>query len=622
MSSQDVARLASLLNTPNLTSLDIFVTISGEIQLTAVGPNPTDIARVTFEGLTRANLFEFAPQAWWQNSPSLQKAAQIGWITIPADQAPPGPEPEPIPTPSFVTDTTGGMYIAVPTIAERNALAGMPRGFRVRVLSTPYVYEWTGEFWATVEVVGNRALVDLLTGKASVYTMYVSADGSDDNPGTLEAPFRTIQRAFDEVPDHVNGTAIVQLLGAGPFDEAIARDYQSPSFLHLMVVGDRSTPGPSGAISGPGSIPSNPNGGVKHCAVDYNIGSYANAPFSNGSHWIEVIPQDPTELSSFGFPAVFAVLMDGTNSTTPNIRAAISGDFGELFGEFGNITLTTHPFVSVIENQRLDSDFGAFTHFTWLRAPDSFSQKVYYVGCVLGPVATGVTITNCATRACRAHLFYVDDSNDCDINIHMMWSGQPGDGEVVVATRDRDQYVVTSDGGGLSGIFDGGVIDFFDASGFVGSCIFRNLGSAGFQIVIGTHTNPAPGSALKIDSCDFEPPSGQNGILARRTHIRHGSFGGSSLNANVSTFMQIDQGSWGEVEQPVHGSTSGVSVIVGSFTQCTGLASFNGQGTQMHNRTSAGQDVQVGALASPVAWSALPKTDISRGDNALFSRAE
>lgn len=455
--------------------------------------------------------------------------------------------------------------------------------------------------------VGNPALLDVLQDNTSVYTMYVSADGDDTTgTGALARPWKTIQRAFDEIPDGCNGTAFVQLLGAGPFNEAIPRDFRSPNFLHVMVIGDRSSPAAHGTLSAPATQPSNPNGGFKWAALDYDIGSYATV-FSNGSHWCTF---ESADVFQYGLPAVSPYLMDCINNSSPTLRVLNTADW---FGTYGSapITVTTYPFVSVIENQLLDVDGGASEHFTWLRAPYSHAQRIYYAGCILGPVSTSVNVTNCAIWACLAPLGYFDDSFTMSASIHVN-----GAGEVVCATQGRNSYFSAGNGGNLSGIFDGGVVDLFNVSGFIGNCIFRNTGTSGYQLVCGTHTNPAPGCSFKLDNCDFEPPGAQNAVLMRHVNLRHGSFGGSSVNENVTNYLRADQHSWAEVEVPVHGGTTGVPFIVDDSSVITGLTSFVGGDPLVHNTSVSGNNVSIGDSVT-VDFSDLPQTDL-----ASLSRAE
>lgn len=90
--TRELAVLTSLLNTPNLSVLLVKVTIQGQVQIVATGPNPVDIVKVLLLPNTVQNIIDFAPVEWWQNSSSLHAAVQNGWIDVvtpvPLSQAP------------------------------------------------------------------------------------------------------------------------------------------------------------------------------------------------------------------------------------------------------------------------------------------------------------------------------------------------------------------------------------------------------------------------------------------------------------------------------------------------------------------------------------------------------
>lgn len=51
--------------------------------------------------------------------------------------------------------------------------------------------------------------------------LYVSPTGNDDNPGTQQAPFKTIQAAVDSLPRDLGNFAVTILLAEGTYDEDV-----------------------------------------------------------------------------------------------------------------------------------------------------------------------------------------------------------------------------------------------------------------------------------------------------------------------------------------------------------------------------------------------------------------
>ena len=53
-------------------------------------------------------------------------------------------------------------------------------------------------------------------------TVYVATTGSDSNPGTREAPFRTIQAAINSIPKDLGGYSAIIRISSGTYSENIA----------------------------------------------------------------------------------------------------------------------------------------------------------------------------------------------------------------------------------------------------------------------------------------------------------------------------------------------------------------------------------------------------------------
>jgi hypothetical protein len=84
------AKLFAFLFAENPTTLPIYVENSGEIQLVATGPNAGDRQLVRLKPRRAAELLNYAPISWWQQTASvneLSNAINNGWISVPEDPA-------------------------------------------------------------------------------------------------------------------------------------------------------------------------------------------------------------------------------------------------------------------------------------------------------------------------------------------------------------------------------------------------------------------------------------------------------------------------------------------------------------------------------------------------------
>lgn len=91
------AKLFAFLFAENPTTLPVFVENSGEVQLVATGPSAGDRTLVRLKPRRAAELLNFAPIDWWQQTASvneLSNAINNGWLSIPED---PGSVPQAAP---------------------------------------------------------------------------------------------------------------------------------------------------------------------------------------------------------------------------------------------------------------------------------------------------------------------------------------------------------------------------------------------------------------------------------------------------------------------------------------------------------------------------------------------
>lgn len=97
--------------------------ITGTVVVVGIGPNPTDRANVSIpakdiSGVAKqVNLLEFAPIAWWRDSPTLLNAVESGWLLVDVDGPVPAPTEEAQPSASLFD-----LFIARPPNAQEGDL--------------------------------------------------------------------------------------------------------------------------------------------------------------------------------------------------------------------------------------------------------------------------------------------------------------------------------------------------------------------------------------------------------------------------------------------------------------------------------------------------------------------
>jgi len=161
-------------------------------------------------------------------------------------------------------------------------------------------------------------------------TFYVDANGDDTAEGSAAAPFRTLQRAFDTIPDGFSGDCTIRM-GAGTFsDSAILRALVNSDSAAIAVVGD-TTGGFD--ISG------------QSFAFATNATATATVPaftsFARGDRWLEPSSFPVGDLSGFGTPEFSGTTLEA--STSPVLTATM-GD-----PAVGNDAVGVRPFNTVID---------------------------------------------------------------------------------------------------------------------------------------------------------------------------------------------------------------------------------------------------------------------------------
>ncbi len=82
MSSTTEAQLRALLLNEDQDVIQVRPTTTGELRVTAMGPYPEDILRVTLQSGLLYNLLSLAERSWWLGSVDLFAAARLGWLVI------------------------------------------------------------------------------------------------------------------------------------------------------------------------------------------------------------------------------------------------------------------------------------------------------------------------------------------------------------------------------------------------------------------------------------------------------------------------------------------------------------------------------------------------------------
>lgn len=438
---------------------------------------------------------------------------------------------------------------------------------------------------------GNPALLASLAALVDSLTLHVSTSGVDLTGDGLTAgtAFRQIQRALDEIPDGAIGTVVIQCHGAGPFNDFVARNYRSQDALKIQVWADRGSPAWTRTAAA-GTTVANPDGGDKAAVLVHNVGAYGTT-FTNGSHWIEIV-NDPYYL---------AVLMDGGNCATPNVRV-VSGEITDL-SAFGNFA--AHAFsATLIAENGLSTDPNRATLVMNYGGP---GQSVSVIGFRLPNFTTahGVSLVACLAE------FGGETAGSLKIRTHVHCQL-----EWIVNTLGRNPYYGRSY---LSGIFEGGVIDIFSTCG-LGPAILRYEDGNNRMIYIGTHSGGGPGPGADVDVYDVDAESLDGGgipFFLAGGQMRINNFGKCSLQ-DCGRLVQAERHSYVNVNGNVYGTTSSEPIYLRSGSQAI-VSGLGTGGGLTENATTPGANIKLGTKV--IDFTGLPNNDIDQGAACEFTRA-
>lgn len=208
----------------------------------------------------------------------------------------------------------------------------------------------------------NTGNVSLL---GSDQTLYVETTGNDTTgDGSSGAPFATLQRAFDEVPDGYNNTLAIQM-GIGTFSgQAVLMRNLSYSG-YVQVIGDRSAP--TLALSSPSfSLVSGRTARYRATGVG------AHGGLGPSTHWFE---------RAFG-----------SFITAKPVADSVSGEL-DIPGSSGSGAVAVHPFATT-----LAPGFGGYIG----SLSEHTRQRLYLIGVEISPAQSTVvnaTVVGCKTAA-------------------------------------------------------------------------------------------------------------------------------------------------------------------------------------------------------------------------------
>jgi len=457
--------------------------------------------------------------------------------------------------------------LSVATIVDRNAILSTHRYEGMSV----YVEQTECRFILKVGIANsNWVLDDDFVGKQAYLgfvdeddsaTIYVSATGSDiDGYGSIDVPYRQIQRAMKDIPQGASGDFYIQL-GAGSFKPFI---FDRTIIGRIYVIGNRSNPLISSGISSNSSLASG-----KHARRELSTGGWAGA-ITDGSHWM---------INDKGVADIYAVPLEASTSPTLELVGYISSGTGK----------EVHPFESVITEPDEYYTGGVITALE-RTTPDQ--GKYVILGVELQDI---VNLENIYTLACKFTMnnhYYMNLSGS-------VWLGGTVMGSLSYIVALNGSTVNTEVGlyllGGADLRVEGGHVTF-------NSSIIKD------SSVIKLTDN----SSLAIGQADIET-SGPIALTAEnRSTIRQA--GAISVSSTLTTLVSLNDSSFVR-NSLIEGSTTGTCMILSNSSNVSFMS-----GTTLTNSVTSGEEIKVGGNA-PVAFSDLPRTDLVLGNTSEMCKA-
>jgi hypothetical protein len=402
------------------------------------------------------------------------------------------------------------------------------------------------------------------TAAASNLTLYVETTGSDSvGDGTQAAPFKTIQRALDVIPDGYGAIVIIQL-GAGTF----APGYRFPKGTPgIWIFGDRSQP-----VADLSAVAFSLVAGGSKCKYRGNAGVAFNAAV--GQYWIES--------SIDGYPFYSRPVIA---STSPNIDCI--GDPDVSIAE----AVALHPYVTTI--------LPSTDSVQYFNGEISVPYGVYYIGVLFSSPLTYTIILSGG-----GGVVATSETEGLNFNLNCYYFSHAGtQSEVFMGASTNNPDSATA-------IITGQIARLWCRQG----CAPPYL----FEVLLFTEDGASPvvnvnESTLSVYKVDVEGTlakilfSGTNGTIV----FNEGVFLATSSRTSFITW------SGGRITRAVGtmvGTITGNCVTLSNGAHATGLeTACSGN---LANGSTPGNEIVVGGNAV-TTFAALPTTDLAAGSPQL-----
>lgn len=444
---------------------------------------------------------------------------------------------------------------------------------------------------------GNNAydasLLSELTSIDAVATRYFGSTGSDvTGNGSAAAPYREMQRCLDSIPPDCQGSLNFVALDAGPFRGFSAHDLKAGrASLVVTFVGAGASVLNIPALP-VGSRDANGAGGDKVGHWKHNVG--AHPALTAASHWLK----GAFDAGGGNFWYVGLVL-DHENSPSPNLSIVSETDYSTLGYDHFDLV----PYTSVLAGANY---YG--------------SLLLHSVPQRNGALITVAGFTTTEYLIVQGSNIYLDAVANTDATKQIMIvSDQPNGTLEQYCVHNAGRTIVKGVDGascGLTGLFYKTVDLMYVSCHMNGAC--RAVAADTYSIAIGRFGElGVHGGGQLTTNVDFEGNVDTN-IYCRKGEVRLYDDGSQpTTDGAASHFIYAEHASQivarDDAVACVMGSTAGVCVTIATHSHTRGLLG-HGSAPALRNTVTPGNDVVVGADATPVTFASLPHTDVGVAD--------
>ncbi len=504
---------------------------------------------------------------------------------------------------SIAASPTAGHYRVVANEAARDAIAGddLVVGMQVMVLNERRVYERAAASWKLAEVLPDFTLLDELTAFDSYAVRYFSAAGNDiTGTGLIGAPYATMQRCVDSIPDGVQGSMEFRAVGAGPFELSVVMPTikQGAGGLYVTFVGAGASvfnmaPLPAGTRdvnTQPGAVA----GGVRSGYTRFTYGS-APPAITNGSHWIRTSYM-------FGEAEVVNGHTVNADDSSDNGICIIDPFIGSDLSLFNPTNIDLIPFTSEIT--------GAAGYMSFYSPSIPVTLVGFFNNAGVSFFPTGnVHVQGCALSGqfyMNTQGFYVvHDVYTTGSTVILGPSGTSCN----VCGHFKNQVVIQ----GVNAMFCAVVDTAVDPKMFVG-----------FASNAGPHISTGCNFHAHFKGATISTIQALNASVRFFDDGSHSSCDGLAtifLQASFNSIVNMRE----DGQPSIFGTTTGPCVRLFTGAQSRGFGGHGGAPAiaagALRNRTDAGLDIIIGGDPVTRAFAALPLTDVA-AVTTQFVRAE